>query len=163
MEGKTRMSSHGTCFCLQVGLEVWIWPVPRDQLGGPGGGSFRCHRSQGTVGARFPGCEWVWRFPRFLSVTAPYTEALSGRAHFSVLLNKQNGRILLLFLSLCDFSRVCRAFTEASWQRIIEEREMCKGLPTDKLQRLQLSAHFSPLLCLQVGPLNCKKTYFSCF
>lgn len=38
-----------------------------------------------------------------------------------------------------------------------------KGLQTDKLQRFQLSAHFSPLLCFQVGPLNCKKKFFSCF
>lgn len=131
---------------------AWWWVVLMPLVQGNSGNRF----SRMWVGLKF--------LPVFVSNSLVHDGSL-WKGSFFILLNK-NSRILLPFLSRCDFCRICRAFTKARRQRIIKEREMkrCnKGLQTDRLQGFQLSADFSPLLCLQVGPLNCQKMYFSCF
>lgn len=116
-------------FFFQDSLEVWVWQVPRYQLRGIGGGSFWCHRSEGTVGTSFPGCEFL---PVFVHKSSVRDSSPCNCSFFIPL--SGSSRILLSLLRLCDFCRFCRAFTEATWQRIIKESEMkrCnKGLQTE--------------------------------
>lgn len=88
---------------------AWWWVVLMPLVQGNSGNRF----SRMWVGLKF--------LPVFVSNSLVHDGSL-WKGSFFILLNK-NSRILLPFLSRCDFCRICRAFTKARRQRIIKERE----------------------------------------
>lgn len=136
-------------FFFQDSLEVWVWQVPRYQLGGNGGGSFWCHRSEGTVGTSFPGCEFL---PVFVHKSS-LRDSSPCKCSFFIPLSGSS-RILLSLLHLCDFFAASVALLLKQHDRELLKR--ARWGDVTKVCRQRQTAELS-IICPQIGPLNWKK------